>query len=246
MQIDLLKKIGFSDKFAVIYLALLRLGPSSVRKLAEQADLNRGTVYEGLKWLQEQGLVDFYEKDAKQYFVAEDPERLQVLVEKQSVELKEIGKRLADVIPEFKAVYDKGGERPISRYYEHDKIHLILEDVLKVCEERQELQYRIYSTAPIRENVYTGFETFSDVRVAKGVAVKAIAIGEGGELRGLDERKWLKTTKESTPTYIIIYPGKTAYISLNAGGELVGVVIENEGVYETQKQIFEELWNKLE
>ncbi len=245
MQIELLKKLGFSDKYSTIYLALLRLGPSSVRKLADNVELNRGTVYEGLKWLQEQGLVDYYEKDSKQCFVAEDPERLQGLVEKQSLALKEAGKRLVDVIPELKSIYHKGGERPVSRYYDHDQIYLILEDVLKVCEERAELQYRIYSTAPIREDLYVGFETFSDVRVTKGIAVKAIAIGEGGELRGLDERKWLKTAEVSTPTYIIIYPGKTAYISLDAGGELVGVVIENEGVYETQKQIFEELWGKL-
>ncbi len=245
MQIELLKKLGFSDKFAAIYLALLRLGPSSVRKLAENVELNRGTVYEGLKWLQEQGLVDYYEKDSKQCFVAEDPGRLQGLVEKQSVALKEAGKRLVDVISELKSVYDKGGERPISRYYDYDQIHLILEDVLKVCEERADLEYRIYSTAPIRENLYAGFETFSDVRVTKGIAVKAIAIGEGGELRGLDERKWLKTTEASTPTYIIMYPGKTAYISVAAAGELVGVVIENEGVYQTQKQIFDELWGSL-
>ncbi len=246
MQIDILKKLGFSDKFATIYLALLKLGPSSVRKLAESAALNRGTVYEGLKWLQEQGLVDYYEKDSKQFFVAEDPERLSSLVEKQSQSLKEAGRKLIEVIPELRALHHKGGERPISSYFEPKQIHLILQDVLKVCEERAELQYRIYSTAPIRENLYDGFETFSDVRVTKGIAVKAIAIGAGGELRGLDERKWLKTKEEAaTPTYIIIYPGKTAYISLNAGGELVGVVIENEGIYQTQKQIFEELWSKL-
>ena len=158
---------------------------------------------------------------------------------------KEASKRLGDVIPELKSLYDKGGERPVARYYDHDQIHFILEDVLKVCEERAELQYRIYSTAPIRENVYAGFETFSDVRVKKGIAVKAIAIGAGGELRGLDERKWLKTDTSGPPTYIIIYPGKTAYISLSAKQELIGVVIENEGVYETQKKIFEELWQKL-
>jgi hypothetical protein len=66
----------------------------------------------------------------------------------------------------------------------------------------------------------------------------------GGELRGLDERRWLKR-ESPTPTYIIVYPGKVASISLNGRGELIGVVIENEGVYETQKIIFDELWEKL-
>lgn len=244
MDISLFKKLGFSDKEATVYVALLRLGPSSVRKLAEMSGLNRGVVYEALKWLQEQGLVDFYEKENKQYFVAEDPEKLGALAETQTKELKEIERKLHDIIPELKSLHHKGGEQPVARYYDKDEIYKILEDVLKVCEERAELLYRIYSTAGIREYLYHGFETFSDARVAKSIAVKVIAIGEGGELRGLDERKWLNV-KSETPTYIIMYPGKTAYISLNAKKEPVGVVIENEGVYEMQRNIFDELWDKL-
>ena len=104
--------------------------------------------------------------------------------------------------------------------------------------------YRIYSAEEIREYLYDSFDTFSDVRIAKGIGVKVIAIGAGGELRGLDERKWLKT-KSGTNTYIIIYPGKTAYISLNAKKEPIGVVIENDGVFETQKIIFDNLWKTL-
>ena len=244
MDVSFLKKLGFSDKLATIYLALLRSGPSSVRTLAVASGLNRGVVYDGLKWLQGQGLVGFFEKDNKQFFVAEDPDKLTGMVERQSAELSEVQNKLSDVIPELKSLHNKGGAQPVARYYEQDEIPQILEDVLKVCEERGDLEYRIYSTAGIREYLYTGFPTFSDVRLSKGIAVKVIAIGEGGELRGLDERKWLKA-KSATPTYIIIYPGKTASISLNAKGEAVGVVIENEGVYETQKTIFNELWSKL-
>lgn len=244
MHFEVLKKIGFSDKNGLIYLALLKAGPLSVRKLAQKCALNRGIVYESLKWLKEQGVVDFYEKDTKQYFVAEDPEKLRFLLDQKNADLTAAKEELEDVIPELKSLHDKGGDRPTSRYYEQDEIKKILEDVLQVCEERAELMYRIYSTAPIRENLYIGFETFSDVRVAKGITVRAIALGDGGELRGLDERRWLKVPSPA-PTYIIIYPGKTAYLSLNAQQELIGVVIENEGVYETQKTVFDELWKKL-
>jgi len=245
MQIDLLKKLGFSDKLANTYLALLRLGPSSVRKLAEKTDLNRGTVYDNLKWLQDKGVVNYYKKDKKQLFVAENPEKLHNLVKDQIVELDSLDHKLDKLVPELKSIHNKGGERPIARYYNKKQIADILEDVLQICENSDEKMYRIYSSADIREYLYDGFETFSDVRISKGIAVKVIAIGEGGELRGMDERKWLEAD-ECKPTYIIIYPGKTAYISLNAKDEPVGVVIENEGVYQTQKVIFDNLWNKLD
>ncbi len=244
MDISIFKKLGFSDRDAQVYLVLLSLGPSSVRVLAKKVELNRGSVYESLKWLRETGLVTHYEKETKQFFVAEDPAKLYDLLGKQSQQLKEAERELSAIVAELKSVHDRGGQRPVARYYEKGAIKEILESVLEVCERTGELEYRIYSDANIREYLYDGFETFSDARVAKNIAVKAIAIGSGGELRGLDERKWLKV-KNAVPTYIIMYPGNTAYISLNAQGDLVGVVIENEGVYQTQKNIFDELWEKL-
>ncbi len=244
MQIEILTKLGFSDKDALVYTTLLRLGSSSVRKLAEATNLNRGSVYETLKWLQERELVNLYDKDGKQHFVAEDPEHLLTLVKNQKNELEEVALNLNSFIPELKALHSRGGDRPVSRYFEHKDLRRILEDVLTSCEYRQELLYRIYSPVALREYLYDSFPEFSNHRIAKHIAVKVVAIGEGGELRGLDERKWLKS-KTETPTYIIIYPGKTAYISLLASGEPMGVVIENEGVFQTQKAIFDELWKTL-
>lgn len=245
MPINLLKKLGFSDKTATVYLTLLRTGPSSVRKLAEISGLNRGVVYEGLKLLQTEGLVDFYEKENKQYFVAEDPDRLNDVVGHRQRELTDTKKQVEEVLSELKSLYNKGGEKPVARYFEAKKISTILEDVLATCLARGEKQYRIYSAAVIREYLYDLFPTFSEDRIAKGIAVKVIALGKGGELRGLDERKWMEAP-DGTPTYIIIYPGKTAYISLNAQREPIGVVIENEGVSVTQKTIFDRLWQTLQ
>ncbi|MFH1789570.1 MAG: helix-turn-helix domain-containing protein [bacterium] len=240
----MLKTIGFPEKAANIYLVLLGLGPSSVRKISEKTALNRGTVYDNLKWLQDKQLIGFFKKDKKQLFVVEDPEKLLNLIKNKSEELKDIEKQLDDYIPELKSLYNKGGQRPIARYYDCKEIHEILEDLLQACENSEEKLYRIYSAAGVREYLYNDFQTFSDVRISKSISVKAIAIGKGGELRGMDERHWLEADTD-TPTYILIYPGKTAYISLNAKDEPVGVVIENSGIYETQKVIFDNLWNKF-
>lgn len=247
MDRNFLKKLNFSDKESQVYLALLNLGPSSVRKLAEFCDLNRGTVYECLKELQEKGVVNFYDKDSKQHFVAEDPENLSLLIKKQQMNLQKVDKELEKIIPELQALHNTGGQRPVARYYEKKDVHVILEDVLSSCESSGEDEYRIYSAEGVREYLYESFPTFSDVRVGKGISVRVIALGAGGELRGLDERKWLAVENEEKTkgTYIIIYPGKTAYISLNAKNEPIGVVIENRGVSETQKVIFDTLWKNI-
>ncbi|MFZ2189555.1 MAG: helix-turn-helix domain-containing protein [Candidatus Magasanikiibacteriota bacterium] len=272
MDINLLKKLGFSDKSAKLYLILLGLGPSSVRKLAESTGLNRGTIYEILKDLQDRQIVRYYKEDTKQLFVAEDPDKLRDLLFRQEKELKEVENSLGKLLPELQALYNPGGQRPVAKYYNHEEIRLILEDVLSTCENSDDThsadaqgknEYLVYSTEGLREELYNDFPTFSDVRIAKGIKVRVTAIGQGGELRGLDERKWLDPSSparaslaeasspnrggnnNTPPTYIIIYPGKTAYISLDAKKELVGVVIENDGIYRTQKMIFNNLWMKI-
>ncbi len=244
MDIGLLKKLGFSDKSAQIYLALLTLGPSSVRSIAEFCELNRGTTYDALNWLKDEGVVNYYHKDTKQHFVAEDPEKLHKMVRERQESLQSIDRGLDKFIPELSALHHKGGDRPVARYFSRRELSHILQDVLDTCEHSEEAMYRIYSTEGVREFLYENFLTFSDVRVAKGISVKVIALGEGGELRGLDERKWIEAI-DTKPTYIIIYPGKTAYVSLDAKGEPVGVVIENDGVSDMQKFLFDKMWGNL-
>lgn len=245
MDFNILKKLDFSDKQVKVYLELLRLGPSSVRSLAKNTGLNRGTIYEVLKDLQELQVINYYKQDTKQCFVAEDPDKLKELLNKKTATLEEVSKKLDDFIPELKSLHNKGGEHPVARYFSKNEIYKILEEVLEVCSESEEKEYYLYSPPQAREILYFGFETFSDVRISKGIKVKVIAFGEGGELRGLDERKFLSSNDSSAPTCILIYPGHTAYVSLNINNEPIGVVIENEGVYQTQKNIFENLWSNI-
>lgn len=249
MQTWLLKKLGFSDKSATVYIALLRLGPSSVRSLAEEVGLNRGSTYDALKWLQEHGLVTLYDQSSKQHFVASPPDTLTALLKEQQETINRTSMQLEQYISELQALHHRGDVRPVARYYGADELKEILEDILSVTAASPLPLYRVYSTAGIREYLYKDFPTFSDARIAHGIEVRAIAIGEGGELRGLDQRKWLRAKEradDAAPSYIIIYPGKTASISLDSFGMPMGVVLENKGISAMQETIFDTVWNTLE
>ncbi len=248
MDISIVKQLGLPEKSAQVYLTLLQKGPSSVRQISGYTGINRGTTYDVLKQMQELELVDFYKKDSKQQFVTTSPRRLMDLHQKKKMQLVRLESALESAMPELEALHDAGGGGPVAKYFPSGKLHSILEDVLATCEVHKEQSYRIYSVEGLRKSLYKQFPTFSDVRIAKGISVKAIAIGDGGELRGLDERKWLApsgSNNPDVPTYIIMYPGKTAYISLDEHEEPVGVVIENEGVYTTQRYIFDALWKTI-
>jgi hypothetical protein len=62
----------------------------------------------------------------------------------------------------------------------------------------------------------------------------------------MDERKWLVSgEKNLKATYEMVYNGKVAHISLDNASNPIGVVIENQAIYDTQKLVFEFLWKKL-
>lgn len=252
MQIQIvLKNFGLSEKEIAVYLTLIELGTSSVRTIAEKAKVNRGTTYDILKSLINLGIISYFNKRSKQYFIAERPETLLAVIEKKQEDLAEVRTNIEDSLPLFKTLFEKQGGKPAVKLYEGKiGIRHILEDVLKSVEKIKDKTYYVYSSATVRKNVYLAMKDFSKKRVQKKIKVKTIALGEGGILHGLDERKWMQLPKMKEgdmlrPTYEIIYSGKVAYISLDNAENPVGIVMENEEIYNTQKIIFEHNWKNL-
>lgn len=248
MEISLFKKLGLSDKEITIYLKLLEHGASSVRTLAQSTGLNRGTTYDILKRLQEVGLVSFYHKETKQNFVAEDPEKLYKLFVDRCQELKKAEEKIKEIIPELKSLQEKGGDRPVTKFYEGSNgIKFILDDILSSMKVAQDKRYYVYSAAGVREDVYGAYPDFNKKRIKNKIKVMTISLAPGGSTYGLDERKWLKTENnaQSGMTYILIYADKCAFISRDSYDNPVGVIIENRMIYETQRAIFLQLWKLI-
>ncbi|MBI2355787.1 MAG: TrmB family transcriptional regulator [Candidatus Doudnabacteria bacterium] len=243
----LLKEIGLSDKEIAVYLSLIELGPSPVRNVATHARINRGTTYDALKKLLEEGLVNYLDKSTHQYFVASQPEKIINLIKQKQDQLESLKQSAQDGLAELKLMFEKRGGKPVARFYEGPEgIRMILEDVLQTLEKSDDKIYYAYSSAGIRKNVYEAMPDFSKRRIKQEISVKTISLSEGGHLVGLDERKWMPTSKKDLKaTYELIYGGKVAHISMDNSDNPVGIIISNLEIYETQKMIFEFNWSKL-
>ncbi|MDP3993968.1 MAG: helix-turn-helix domain-containing protein [bacterium] len=249
MIVENLLQFGLNEKEISVYLSLISLGPAPVKLISKQARVNRGTTYDILKSLIDQGLVGYYkhydQEDKKQFFVAEPPQKLVDAIEAKKRGMETLKIHINKSLPELESLYEKSGARPVVKYYEGNSgLRTILEDVLTTMSETDAKTYFVYSSADIREYLYKAYPKYTDDRVNNKISVKVISIGKGGELAGLDERKWL-SEEESSPTYILIYSGKVAMVSLDATQVPVGVIVENDGLYQTQKMVFERLWKML-
>ena len=242
-----LKDFGLSSKEIEVYLALLNGGAQPVRKIAADTGVNRGTTYDILKSLIAQGLVSYYHKKTHQYFIAEDPEKLTDAITQKERQLTALRGKLESFIPELKSLFQKTGDKPVVRFYEGVAgVRMVLADVLDACEAAKE-GYCVYSSADVRPYLHAAYPRFTEERIQRGIEVKVIAIGEGGQLKGLDARRWLtKEKKVEAPTYTLIYRGKVVLVSVNDAKEPYGMIIEDAGIAATQRFIFEWIWGQLE
>lgn len=113
-----LAHLGFSEREATVYVAVLRLGIASAPKIAESADISRATTHDTLEALGQMGLVTAYVEDGERRFSAEPPERLlNVLrLQRREVELRE--RHAERLLPQLAAVHTTHAGKPKIRYIE--------------------------------------------------------------------------------------------------------------------------------
>lgn len=110
-SIEVLEKIGLSDKEASVYLALLELGTASVMSIASKAELKRPTTYLILDDLESRGLVSQVPQNKKALYVAEAPEKLFSDLQKKQELLKRF-------LPDLEALHNKKKEKPQVQLYQ--------------------------------------------------------------------------------------------------------------------------------
>jgi sugar-specific transcriptional regulator TrmB len=244
MNLSALLQLGLTEREISIYKALIELGPSSIRDLADKSGFNRGSAYETLKTLVNKGIVNYLPKGKRRVFQAENPDKLLDMAEEKRQNLESALLEIKnDIIPSLSQLTPEFSSSNVRFYEGDDGVESVLRDILSSVEKQEHKNYRVISTQALRDHIYRPFPNFTKLRIQKGISVKVLAIGEGGDEAELAERKWLKG--EGDASYIAIYPPKVAMISLASKNYPVVVVIDSAAISGTQKMMFDTLWNHL-
>lgn len=240
--------IGLETRDKRVYEALVQNPGSSLRKLATDTGINRGSVYESMKRLAEKGLVGSIEVGKQRRYSAADPSAIVELLRETRDGLKAAEQAAERYARALEPVAAHNTEAPFATFYEDTEgVAAVLRDVLATCRGgRNGSAYRVISTKQVREYIYENFRNFTQKRIAEGVSVRVIAVGTGGGQDQLSERRWLESHRGDAPNcYTIIYGNKTAFITINEANMLSAFVIDNPGTTHLQKEIFDRLWDSL-
>ena len=123
---EVLKELGLSGGEVKVYLALLKLGETSVSKLTKETGQHRTTIYDFLEHLLQRGLVNYVVKSGVKYYKVADPDKL--------IEyLKEKEEKLKQILPELKQLAKvPTGEVNVEVYSGVEGFKSVLNDRLRV------------------------------------------------------------------------------------------------------------------
>lgn len=232
-----LREYGLSENEIRVYLTLIRLGESSVQKVAKNASLPRTTCYHLLESLEQKGLVGFVIKESRRYFSPAQPSSLiQNLEEKKKI--------IEEVIPELDALSESIKEKPKVTIFEGIRgVRAVLKDVLK----EKKTIYHYGDIVSIQKVFAHVFPQYISERVKKRIPIKIICKKEE------THEELIKSSKKEFREFafipenfhfdssVFIYANKVAIFNIKEE-PYFAVVIDNHNFYNTQKNFFELLW----
>lgn len=105
---DYLKTIGLSQKEASLYRQILMNKQTTVKEVADALRMNRITAHGNIEGLIDKGLVSEIKIGGRRAIVAEPPNRLKYIVEKQADAVYKMEKKLPDIIKNIQEIIPEG------------------------------------------------------------------------------------------------------------------------------------------
>ena len=230
MKEEVLKSLGLNEKEIKVYLANLQLGSNLVQGIGNFAGLNRTSVYDILASLEQKGFVSYTLKSGKKYYQATAPNKIiEMLKEREALVNK--------ILPELNSLAGSVSKRPqVEVYVGKEGLKSIFEGILNEAKE-----FRVMGSKKDLMGLFEYyFPHFVKRRIQKKIKAKMIVSGGAP----IDKKSPYKVIKQDIKTAMWLYNGKIAMVSLGEK-EPIGIVIDERNFYETQKLMFEMLWNAL-
>ena len=244
MEKELLMNLGLTDGEAKVYLALAKLGSSTVGPIAKEAKVAYSNIYEILNRLLEKGLISFIIKEKTKYFQSIEPKLLYKFLDKQELEIEKSRDRLNKIIPELekrtKFTMDKQeaeifiGIKGLRTAYEKmfsdiDKKEIALFFYAYKEEFAGEIDNFYYRLAPFYKSINIRFRGLSSKQWAKSEYVKKTA--------SFIDSKYVEFPLPGT---IDIY--QDMILEIAWGNKPVGILIQSKEIAQNYRTYFNEVW----
>ena len=230
---ELLHDLGLSDGETKVYLALLKLGPSTVHRIKEEASLHRTTVYDFIAKLIDKGLVSYVIKNGTREYKASNVAKLKDYLKEKEEKLNEALPRLQQLqsyVKESFSVEVREGREG----FKH-----VLNLVLK---ERKDVYCLGADEAQFDEKYHYELENFFKKEKQLGINERALTRKNASYIYSHHSQVEYRFLPEEhfSPLSILIF---SEYVIIQDFHNDASIIIHSATLAESYKKTFSHLWN---
>lgn len=236
-----LEQIGLTEGESKVYLALLRIGSSTIGNIIKEAQVSNSKIYDILDRLNKKGLIGVSSVNNVKNFEAKSPVIIKEMIAKKEEDIKKIKQD----IPRLEEMYNSSeqmqeaeilqGTNGIKNFTE-----MILEKLSK-----GDTFYIMGAPKESTEKLGAYFQEWHERRVKKGINCK-ILFNEDSVERANARKKTSLTEVRILPSHVktpaLIDIGKDYVATLIFGEKPLCILIKNKKVYESYLSYFDLLW----
>lgn len=245
---EILAKIGLDEKDQEIYLALIKLGPSSASSVAKETSLPRQTVYSILERLISHQVIEQSTYNGVKQFIA-DPNHLLKVMEKRRAILEDNKKHLEKIIPDLLSEHRRAKSFPVVQYYDGQiGLQRLFENILDKHKKGKIKSFRGYGINNFYPKLENFMREFIKKRSSYGVesylmiadSTDEFDINTEGNKALRRNIKKIKIEPQQAAIYIV---GNNTY--LFSYRDNVGVMVENQAISQLLREVFDEHWGRV-
>jgi sugar-specific transcriptional regulator TrmB len=240
--LTILKNIGLEENEAIVYLTCLSLGPTTILKISRASGIKRTTIYGIIEMLKEKALIQIEVKGLKHYYTAENPEKLNLVLEQRKIEFQ-------NKLPEFMAIYKlKGGESTIKYYTGLESMRNVYMETLKEIKPNED--YLVIANQEKWYNLDSNFsqkyiEERSKLNIKTRLLLQESKISEEHKKLERNYNQSVKILPKTNALNVdtILLPNKLITFELTPPYKTI--IIENKSLIELHREMFELIWRGL-
>jgi sugar-specific transcriptional regulator TrmB len=245
MNEQLFEKLGLTKGEIKVYLALTRLGETTVGPIVKESKVTKSKIYDILERLIEKGMVGYIIRSGTKHFMPNDPHMILEYVDKKEQELQKTKEEVTKILPQLLLQKGMVTERRVAEIYEGlQGIKAIREELMTSFKAGDTL---LVLGAPKIANVkWEGwFLEFHKKRIANKVNMKIIYNADAkeyGQLREqmkLTEVRYLPSDLVS-PNWIDIYPGSVLFVMILKTP--IAFVVRDKELANSFRSYFDIMW----
>ena len=246
-MLNQLKNLGLSENEAKVYMAMLELGPATVLEISAKAGVNRPTAYVQIESLKKMGLVSTQMKGKKHIFIAESPEQLEFMIDRQKSELEQKKDELQKLLPDLTAMFNVSDQKPQVRFFEG------VEGLMKIQDEFLKNKSKESISMSSLDDVMNVFpahpQKYTPRRVQRGIKSRLIYTSSRGAFLKSDpallrEVRFISPEKMPFNLDMSIYDDVVAIANLR--GTVSGVIIKNQNIADSFRNLLNFIWSSSE